>query len=496
MKLMQGIRLSYKLQEVLCNENEVLRGFRVREGEHPTALNGFLYSCLRSTKAQRRAILTNLLKQFDDSLNTSLSMMLYLADNLAYIPYTVIDEPLYLIHHIDLMVSIIGTNILQSIKEALKLPPEYEIKVNQETGKQEVVYDEDLDEDPESVYSRLPDTLGLANIQKSLTASQGCLLILVLREHLKDFYAINETKIQDYSPSESQKIYERGLNRRGNAKFNPKATVEILKHTQVPADQLDEEGKRDLINKYLGFKELMNRIEKDDDEYDEDGNLIVQGPMLNAKELQTMGMPIPLRSTRQTNGAVNAGGGGPPAAPDLPPGIQGKPESFNPVIRIQNIPIASIASSSHSPSSVLPTSTSVTVVGNHSVDSSQGGTTADGEGFLDPSTGEWVPKEKNDKKSSVTPLKINLKEKQQDSPKVPSLKINVAHKERANTKHAFFADLDRSDRERAERKKKNSKSIKDKDKSKKKKKRKKAVSRYRSESEQSSAADSDSDYVD
>jgi len=496
MKLMQGIRLSYKLQEVLCNENEVLRGFRVREGEHPTALNGFLYSCLRSTKAQRRAILTNLLKQFDDSLNTSLSMMLYLADNLAYIPYTVIDEPLYLIHHIDLMVSIIGTNILQSIKEALKLPPEYEIKVNQETGKQEVVYDEDLDEDPESVYSRLPDTLGLANIQKSLTASQGCLLILVLREHLKDFYAINETKIQDYSPSESQKIYERGLNRRGNAKFNPKATVEILKHTQVPADQLDEEGKRDLINKYLGFKELMNRIEKDDDEYDEDGNLIVQGPMLNAKELQTMGMPIPLRSTRQTNGAVNAGGGGPPAAPNLPPGIQGKPESFNPVIRIQNIPIASIASSSHHPSSVLPTSTSVTVVGNHSVDSSQGGTTADGEGFLDPSTGEWVPKEKNDKKSSVTPLKINLKEKQQDSPKVPSLKINVAHKERANTKHAFFADLDRSDRERAERKKKNSKSIKDKDKSKKKKKRKKAVSRYRSESEQSSAADSDSDYVD
>ena len=44
------------------------------------------------------------------------SMMLYLADNLAYIPYTVIDEPLYLIHHIDLMVSLIGTSILQSIK--------------------------------------------------------------------------------------------------------------------------------------------------------------------------------------------------------------------------------------------------------------------------------------------------------------------------------------------------------------------------------------------
>ena len=66
-----------------------------------------------STKSQRRAILMNLLKQFDDTSRNSLPMMLYLADNLAYIPYTVIDEPLFLIHHIDIMVSVIGCNILQ-----------------------------------------------------------------------------------------------------------------------------------------------------------------------------------------------------------------------------------------------------------------------------------------------------------------------------------------------------------------------------------------------
>ena len=99
----------------------------------PGALNGFLYSCLRrlvilglkgyinliisfsSTKSQRRAILMNLLKQFDDTSRNSLPMMLYLADNLAYIPYTVVDEPLFLIHHIDIMVSVIGCNILQVI---------------------------------------------------------------------------------------------------------------------------------------------------------------------------------------------------------------------------------------------------------------------------------------------------------------------------------------------------------------------------------------------
>jgi cohesin loading factor subunit SCC2 len=74
-------------------DEQVVRGYRTKEGELPTALNGFLYSCLRATKAQRRAILNNLIKQFDEVANTELAMKLYLADNLAYIPYTVIGRP-------------------------------------------------------------------------------------------------------------------------------------------------------------------------------------------------------------------------------------------------------------------------------------------------------------------------------------------------------------------------------------------------------------------
>ena len=142
----------------------------------------------------------NLLKQFDDTSRNSLPMMLYLADNLAYIPYTVVDEPLFLIHHIDIMVSVIGCNILQviniggeasdifffppqSIKESLQLPAEYEVKMNMETGREEVVYDEDLDEDKNSVFSRLPHDM--TGFLENITTAQGCLLLLVLREHLK-----------------------------------------------------------------------------------------------------------------------------------------------------------------------------------------------------------------------------------------------------------------------------------------------------------------------
>ena len=47
--------------------------------------------------------------------------MLYLADNLAYIPYTVVDEPLFVIHHIDIMISVAGSNLLQTFKEVCKI---------------------------------------------------------------------------------------------------------------------------------------------------------------------------------------------------------------------------------------------------------------------------------------------------------------------------------------------------------------------------------------
>ena len=75
---------------------------------------------------------------------------------------------------------------------------------------------------------------------------------------LQDLYGINEAKIQGYSPSEAQKIYERPVNRKANARFNPKATVEIIRlggNTITPTEQLEEEGRRDLVAKYLGVRQ-------------------------------------------------------------------------------------------------------------------------------------------------------------------------------------------------------------------------------------------------
>lgn len=41
----------------------------------------------------------------------------YVADNLAFFPFQVQDEPLFVIHQIDIIVSVAGSNLMQSFKE-------------------------------------------------------------------------------------------------------------------------------------------------------------------------------------------------------------------------------------------------------------------------------------------------------------------------------------------------------------------------------------------
>lgn len=130
MKSQAGIQLSYDMQSILQRHGKdlkvVVRGYVVKEkGEQPTALNSFLYSLLRTTKPQRRALVQAVIKQFDEH-RTTLRQMLYLADNLAYFPYSVQDEPLYIIHQVDLLITVAGTSLLQTFKDSLKPIPRQE----------------------------------------------------------------------------------------------------------------------------------------------------------------------------------------------------------------------------------------------------------------------------------------------------------------------------------------------------------------------------------
>jgi len=67
MKAIQGVKMSYRLHELLQRGNsaDTLRG--ARTDDIPTSLNSYLYSLIRGNRSQRRGLLTSLLNMFDDT---------------------------------------------------------------------------------------------------------------------------------------------------------------------------------------------------------------------------------------------------------------------------------------------------------------------------------------------------------------------------------------------------------------------------------------------
>ncbi|KAF7993051.1 hypothetical protein HCN44_005832 [Aphidius gifuensis] len=359
MKSQFGIKLSYRLQKILQNDI-IVRGMKTKDGEIPSALNGFLYTILRNTKQQRRAIVLSFLKQFDETAKSSLSQMLFLADNLAYFSYQVQDEPLFIIHHIDIIISMSGMNLLQSFKEALLPKPGQDNQINQQLqqpqpqlqpqlqqqqqppqlqeqllinqqdqqqqqqqlvqpmiygpdGQQQIpaqinpatIDDEEEDEeDDEAILARLPEDTTL--LRQYITASQGFLLLLTLRQHLKEVYGFSDAKISQYSPSESAKVYEKAVTRKSTMLFLPKATLVKLKEDLNATEQLDEQGRKKLVAEYLDFRQLMLKFDPEDPEEDNADNNITNStlsPIKNQQQNQTnMDIsPIASNNTTDTN---------------------------------------------------------------------------------------------------------------------------------------------------------------------------------------------------
>ncbi|XP_055682843.1 nipped-B protein isoform X1 [Lutzomyia longipalpis] len=265
MKAQSGIQLSYDLQQLLqVNEKtRIVRGFREKsKDEPPSALTGFLYTLLRNAKPQRRALIQSIIKRFDDQ-RINLRQMLYLSDNLAYYPYAVQDEPLYIIHQIDVVVTVTGTNLLSNFREGLK-----QVQPENPAEEQQNILDDDDDDDKEAILSRLPEDL--ADLQNCITSAQGCMLLLLLKQHLKDCYGITDSKINRYSPSEPAKIYEKAMQKRAILEFNPKSTIDLIKEEDSIEMEVDENVRKKLVDRYLDFKQLMLKLDPEDSDDDDD----------------------------------------------------------------------------------------------------------------------------------------------------------------------------------------------------------------------------------
>ncbi|XP_022102804.1 nipped-B-like protein A isoform X2 [Acanthaster planci] len=271
MKALAGIKMAFRLQKLL-QEGQIgpLRGMREKDSLY--SLTNHTYSIIRGHRQHRRALLLCLLNLFDEQAKTELDLLVFVADNLAYFPYVTQDEPLFVMHHIEITVSVSGANLLQSFKDSFqkKQPSRPGSRSSRESvdGKKGDDFSDDDDEDEEVLMGLIPEDP--CQLLECCVASQACIMLLVLKQHLKDMYGFRDSTIHRYSPTEPSKAYDKSLNRKCGITFNPARALELLTVGQ-PKTPLTEKEKKDIVAEYLDFKQLMELMDPSDDE-DEDGD--------------------------------------------------------------------------------------------------------------------------------------------------------------------------------------------------------------------------------
>ncbi|XP_064296097.1 nipped-B-like protein isoform X4 [Phalacrocorax carbo] len=319
MKAVAGMKMSYQVQQAIstCPKDPV-RGFR--HDESSSALCSHLYSMIRGNRQHRRAFLISLLNLFDDTAKTEVNMLLYIADNLACFPYQTQEEPLFIMHHIDITLSVSGSNLLQSFKESMvkdkkkerKPSSDEETESDSNSGseseseeeaskprrlRKRVDSDSDSDEenDINAVMKCLPENS--APLIEFANVSQGILLLLMLKQHLKNLCGFSDSKIQKYSPSESAKVYDKAINRKTGVHFHPKQTLDFLQSDMVNS-KITEEVKRSIVKQYLDFKLLMEHLDPDEEE--EDGEVSASTNARNKAITSLLGGGSPKNNAAET----------------------------------------------------------------------------------------------------------------------------------------------------------------------------------------------------
>lgn len=103
--------------------------------------------------------------------------------------------------------------------------------------------------------------------------AQGCCLLLILKMFFKEVYSINDSKVQNYNPTDTAKVNDRPItSRKTNRKFNPKSIIDYMTKSeanQQETEEADTELRVSLVKEYLEFKELILSIDSEENKMDE-----------------------------------------------------------------------------------------------------------------------------------------------------------------------------------------------------------------------------------
>jgi len=235
-----------------------------------------------------------MLRIFDDHKGPKLDLLLYVADNMAHFPYSIQEEPLFVIYHIDNILSVTGANLLHSFKEAMATQAKPAVEGEDNVTVVENQYEEE--ETIDTVLARLPPDPTV--FEQCCVSSQGCLLLLYLKQHLKEMYGFSDSKCHKYSPSEPTKAYDKTVSRKTGVLFEP---GQVLRYVEEPDAVRSHEQ---LVRDYLEFKCLMMRLDPSEEDSDDSGNGGRESPVGEGQMVDLEGNPkTPFAKPREKRAA-------------------------------------------------------------------------------------------------------------------------------------------------------------------------------------------------
>jgi len=255
--------------------------------------------CIARNKKQRRGLFRNLLSVFDpqnlknsvakknDSSIASLMLLSYTSQVLAYLPYSVASDPLYIIYYISSNIALQGADLVDKFAIFLRpygLASSDELdEVNAEEDELEMAVQSHFPHPSRNIsaFSKRKSKFDNSGFSK-LCAEAGCLILLLrLKIFLRETYNLSESRCIGFNPDKKE-IGEKAILKSSTSSiFDSKLPTYSHKHHAKNDDILDE-----MIVQYAEFRRLMrseihtaSRL----DESDVDDEVVSEEEMVNLK---------------------------------------------------------------------------------------------------------------------------------------------------------------------------------------------------------------------
>lgn len=267
--------------------------------------------CIRSIKKQRHGLFRNLLTLFDIksrldseemtpkkkkkkpeesdgdiSFLKDLPMLCFTSQVLAYLPYSVASDPLYIIHVITGSLALRAPDLLDRLADFLRPYGLASSDVMDETNVEADVLEKAAKRKSPSQAKELSKLLDSNFDQEAfseLCSEAGALLLMLrLKVFLRKAYNLSEARCIAYSPDEKDRVAERAITKASTMQFQ--SSLQMVTHES-------DEDLDNMIFQYAEFRQLMraetsmeSKLEEEEDSDSDDIAVAVAGGESNGNK--------------------------------------------------------------------------------------------------------------------------------------------------------------------------------------------------------------------